>query len=225
MKRYLVTLCSAAALILSTFLFVGSASAETCFNCAKDSTSSCSGKQQCRGNRADCRKKGCKITGTSSCSSAVNVKKCDAPLVPEHDSFASFPAAETCFSCAKDSTSSCSGKQQCRGNRADCRKKGCKITGTSSCSSSVNVKKCDAPLVPEHDSFASFPAAETCLMCAGDSTGGCAGAKQCRGSRKDCRSRGCKITGTASCSKAANVKICKSHEGQTAQAQVSWCSY
>lgn len=48
----------------------------------------------------------------------------------------------TCFMCSSSSTGSCSGAQQCRGSRSGCRKKGCKITGTSSCSSSANVKKC-----------------------------------------------------------------------------------
>ena len=52
-----------------------------CWNCADDSTDSCakqSGKvrMQCEGSRADCKKKGCKINGSSSCSSAGNVGKC-----------------------------------------------------------------------------------------------------------------------------------------------------
>ncbi len=51
-----------------------------------------------------------------------------------------------------------------------------------------------------------------CLSCSKSSTGACdPGGKsrvQCRGSRKDCKSKGCKITGTGSCSSAANVKIC-----------------
>lgn len=48
----------------------------------------------------------------------------------------------------------------------------------------------------------------TCLMCSSSSTGACAGAKQCVGTRKECRKKGCKITGTSSCSTAANVKKC-----------------
>lgn len=48
----------------------------------------------------------------------------------------------------------------------------------------------------------------TCLLCGSGSTGACSGARQCRGSRKACRAKGCKITGTGSCSTAANVKIC-----------------
>ena len=56
----------------------------------------------------------------------------------------------------------------------------------------------------------SVALAEDCLNCASDSSGDCAGAGQCRGTREHCRSIGCKITGTASCSTAANVKICAS---------------
>lgn len=48
----------------------------------------------------------------------------------------------------------------------------------------------------------------TCLLCGSGSSGACSGARQCRGSRKACRAKGCKITGTGSCSTAANVKIC-----------------
>lgn len=48
----------------------------------------------------------------------------------------------------------------------------------------------------------------TCMMCSSSSTGACSGAKQCRGSRKECRKKGCKITGTSSCSSSANVKKC-----------------
>ncbi len=48
----------------------------------------------------------------------------------------------------------------------------------------------------------------TCLMCSSSSTGACKGARQCVGTRKACRKKGCKITGTSSCSTAANVKKC-----------------
>lgn len=48
--------------------------------------------------------------------------------------------------------------------------------------------------------------AENCLLCGSGSTNGC---QQCRGTdRKACEARGCKVSGTASCSTAANVKIC-----------------
>ncbi len=55
--------------------------AARCFNCAKDSDGACSmrgGKSriQCTGSRADCWKRGCRINGSSSCSSASNVGKC-----------------------------------------------------------------------------------------------------------------------------------------------------
>ena len=53
----------------------------SCWNCSSDSTGACapqSGKvrMQCEGSRSDCTKKGCKIGGSSSCSSAGNVGKC-----------------------------------------------------------------------------------------------------------------------------------------------------
>lgn len=53
----------------------------SCWNCSDGSTGACakqSGKvrMQCEGSRDDCKKKGCKIGGSSSCSSAGNVGKC-----------------------------------------------------------------------------------------------------------------------------------------------------
>jgi hypothetical protein len=52
--------------------------AEDCFNCSKgDSTDDCKGFDQCRGTREHCRKIGCKIVGTASCSTAANVKICE----------------------------------------------------------------------------------------------------------------------------------------------------
>lgn len=48
--------------------------------------------------------------------------------------------------------------------------------------------------------------AEDCLLCGSGSSNGC---QQCRGDRKSCEAKGCKISGTGSCSTAANVKICK----------------
>ena len=47
-----------------------------------------------------------------------------------------------CFMCAKDSTGACSGADECTSSRSECTKMGCKITGTRSCSTSANVKKC-----------------------------------------------------------------------------------
>ncbi|MBM9591020.1 hypothetical protein JWG41_11220 [Leptospira sp. 201903075] len=49
--------------------------------------------------------------------------------------------------------------------------------------------------------------AEDCFLCGSGSSNGC---EQCRGKdRKACEAKGCKISGTASCSTAANVKVCK----------------
>ncbi|MCA9669858.1 MAG: hypothetical protein KC503_29890 [Myxococcales bacterium] len=55
--------------------------------------------------------------------------------------------------------------------------------------------------------------AALCFNCGSGSSGGC---KQCRSrsgkdtfkDRKFCKSIGCRITGTSSCSTAANVKVC-----------------
>ena len=51
--------------------------------------------------------------------------------------------------------------------------------------------------------------AEDCLLCGSGSKNGC---QQCRGDRKSCEAKGCKISGTASCSSAANVKICQTEK-------------
>ncbi|TGN06416.1 hypothetical protein EHR08_09120 [Leptospira bandrabouensis] len=49
--------------------------------------------------------------------------------------------------------------------------------------------------------------AEDCFLCGNGSSNGC---QQCRGNdRKACEAKGCKISGTASCSTSANVKVCK----------------
>ena len=54
---------------------------ETCFNCGTGSTNGC---QQCRGtDRSACEKKGCKISGTASCSTAANVKVCKLEKTPD----------------------------------------------------------------------------------------------------------------------------------------------
>jgi hypothetical protein len=63
-------------------------------------------------------------------------------------------------------------------------------------------QECTMPTEPDVEEKA------TCMLCGSGSTGACKGARQCRGSRKACRAKGCKITGTASCSTAANVKKC-----------------
>lgn len=54
-----------------------------------------------------------------------------------------------------------------------------------------------------------------CYICSSDSKNACKGSNYCRYSgsdtaknRKACASKGCKISGTASCPTAANIKIC-----------------
>jgi len=61
--------------------------------------------------------------------------------------------------------------------------------------------------------FSSSARAEGCYLCGSDSSNGC---QQCRygdkdtsEARKACAAKGCKVTGTASCSTAANVKVCE----------------
>ena len=63
--------------------------------------------------------------------------------------------------------------------------------------------------------LASSPAmAALCFLCGSGSSNGC---KQCRSrsgkdtfaDRKICKKIGCKVTGTGSCSTAANVKVCR----------------
>ncbi len=64
--------------------------------------------------------------------------------------------------------------------------------------------------------FAAVPTvafADGCYLCGSGSTNGCKqcryGAKDTGDARKACESKGCKVSGTASCSTAANVKVCK----------------
>ncbi len=153
---------SAFAFVLAVSLSLAAAPqalASDCFMCAADSTDACAGKQQCADSREECRKKGCKITGTASCSTAANVKKCEAPKPEKKNATASYsaPIASDCFNCAADSTDACSGKQQCSDSREECRKKGCKITGTASCSTAANVKKCEAPKPEKKNATAAIP--------------------------------------------------------------------
>lgn len=69
-------------LSLMAFLLAASpALATLCFNCGSGSANGC---KQCRSrsgkdtfkDRKICKKLGCKITGTGSCSTAANVKVC-----------------------------------------------------------------------------------------------------------------------------------------------------
>lgn len=132
--------------------------------------------------------------------------------------------AETCFLCGSDSTDGCAGAQQCRGTRESCRDAGCKISGTASCSTAANVKICasgegvgEGVWRPDLE-----PVMEDCFLCGGDSTGACSGAQQCRGTRESCRESGCKITGTGSCSTAANMKICAFVWREDLEPEMSW---
>ena len=68
--------------------------------------------------------------------------------------------------------------------------------------------------------------ARDCLNCGSGSSNGC---QQCDAggtssdARKACEKAGCKITGTGSCSSAANVKICKADAELPAPEPVLWC--
>ena len=62
-------------------------------------------------------------------------------------------------------------------------------------------------------------AGDLCFNCGSGSSNGC---KQCKSrsgkdtqqDRKICKDLGCKITGTGSCSTAANVKVCDGKDGK-----------
>ena len=78
MKQLLVTLAVALSAVVPSIAF-----ADGCYICSSGSSNGC---KQCRyagsdtqSARKDCEKKGCKIGGTASCSSAANVKVCVAP--------------------------------------------------------------------------------------------------------------------------------------------------
>ena len=61
------------------FAAAGAARADGCYTCGTGSTNGC---QECRykeetwAARHDCEAKGCKVSGTTSCSTASNVKVC-----------------------------------------------------------------------------------------------------------------------------------------------------
>lgn len=81
MKKIMVfvSLAVLSIFMITTSSFNADAGAGLCYNCG--SGSSC---DQCPAgsgrdtfdDRKACEKKGCKVTGTSSCSTAANVKKC-----------------------------------------------------------------------------------------------------------------------------------------------------
>jgi hypothetical protein len=72
--------------------------------------------------------------------------------------------------------------------------------------------------------------ADGCYICSGGSS--CQqcryGAKDTQDARKACEKKGCKIGGTASCSTAANVKVCAAPAPQgpptaSLDADIAWC--
>jgi hypothetical protein len=75
------------ATLISLFLFVSivpQVFADGCYLCGSGSTNGC---QQCRYGGSDtqaqrqaCADKGCKVSGTASCSSAANVKVCSVEV-------------------------------------------------------------------------------------------------------------------------------------------------
>jgi len=97
--KLLSSFAIAAMFALTLWITPTAASASDCFNCAKDSTGTCEGANQCRGSREECRKAGCKITGTASCSTAANVKKClsDPNWSPEPIMTPADPAEHICL--------------------------------------------------------------------------------------------------------------------------------
>lgn len=75
---------------------------------------------------------------------------------------------------------------------------------------------------------AATPAfADGCYLCGSGSSNGCQqcryGDKDTQDKRKACESRGCKITGTGSCSSAANVKVCQVETSAPVEA-IAWCA-
>lgn len=69
-------------------------------------------------------------------------------------------------------------------------------------------------------------ASEGCYNCGSGSAGGCQqcpyGAKDTFDARKACEKRGCKISGTGSCSSAANVKKCSLDDAKSIYEAVAW---
>lgn len=73
------------ALALLPFAPIGTAVADGCYTCGSGSSEQC--KNYCRhagpdtfAARKECEKRGCKISGTASCPTAVNYKVCMAPV-------------------------------------------------------------------------------------------------------------------------------------------------
>ena len=91
----ILRLTTAAMALFSLVLFASPALADLCFNCGSGSSNGC---KQCKSrsgkdtsaDRKKCRARGCKISGTGSCSTAANVKVCSLPSrgkVPAVDYF------------------------------------------------------------------------------------------------------------------------------------------
>ena len=74
--------------------------------------------------------------------------------------------------------------------------------------------------------------AKDCLLCGAGSSNGC---QQCDAggtdskARSACEKAGCKISGTGSCSTAANVKVCKANNVRSTierenELSIPWCA-
>lgn len=95
MKQLHISLAVAVSAVVPSVAF-----ADGCYICASGSSNGC---KQCRYSggdtqsaRKDCEKKGCKIGGTASCSSATNVKVCVAPVPDAPTRTASLDSAMEC---------------------------------------------------------------------------------------------------------------------------------
>lgn len=75
MKKWILSLvCLSGALFFTTAV-----NAELCYMCGSGSSCeqcSAGGNDDSQDARKACERRGCKISGTTSCSSAANVKKC-----------------------------------------------------------------------------------------------------------------------------------------------------
>lgn len=98
--RQLVAALSLAVSSLVTLL-PSSALAEGCYICTRDSSGGC---QQCSYGSSDtqaarkaCEKRGCKIGGTKSCSTAANVKSCALPTQSQSTQTASLDPDLSCL--------------------------------------------------------------------------------------------------------------------------------
>lgn len=86
----------AAVFMVAPVIAPTAARADGCYLCGSGSTEAC--KNYCRytgedtfAARKDCEKRGCKISGTGSCPTAVNYKVCMAPTTSTGTTVASIP--------------------------------------------------------------------------------------------------------------------------------------